>query len=271
MIVCYGFTPNESSEEDMKEIDIAKSWDALASDWFQKNEFLFGDLLWGPLGPYEKTARLLPNIKGKKVLVAGCGSGPDVWWLAKRGAKVVGIDISAKQLQFARARMRRASLKAGFRRGDLDRISRSTFPRALFDLVISNYAFQYVENFPRLFGMLAYWLKRNGLLVYSLDHPILYATRRSYLRKGNVSILEHFDYFNERKRLWNFVVNGRKIRAYSFHRMLSSIHNSLVDAGFMVEKILEPKPTVKPMEGYQGDVELAKHIPYTVIFVANKR
>ena len=106
-------------------LDIAKSWDKVSDSWQKRIRPLFfrSDLLWGPYGPWEKDVKLISPVKGKCALVAGCGSAPDVWWLAKHGAKVVGIDISIKQLEQGRKRMRRSNLEAEFIQQDLDRLS----------------------------------------------------------------------------------------------------------------------------------------------------
>jgi len=51
---------------------------------------------------HKNVAKLLQPIKGKKILDYGCGSGKFSVYLSKLGAKVVGIDISATQLEVAR-------------------------------------------------------------------------------------------------------------------------------------------------------------------------
>ena len=94
----------------MAKIDLGKIWDKVAKQWFEKWEPTFKrGLVWGPYGPFEKDVKLIPPLKGKKILVLGCGSGPDVWWLAENGAtKVVGVDLSKEQLALAKERMKKA-------------------------------------------------------------------------------------------------------------------------------------------------------------------
>jgi cyclopropane fatty-acyl-phospholipid synthase-like methyltransferase len=49
-------------------------------------------------------AGLLPRDKGARILDVGCGSGSLVWWMQQRGyAEAGGIDVSAEQVEVARA------------------------------------------------------------------------------------------------------------------------------------------------------------------------
>jgi len=55
----------------------------------------------GPTSPeYRYAANLLKPIKGKKILILGCGLGEEVVYLAKKGAKIFAIDISKEMLTF---------------------------------------------------------------------------------------------------------------------------------------------------------------------------
>lgn len=247
--------------------NIAKSWDRVSESWQKRIEPLFvrKDLLWGPYGPWERDARLISPVRGKTVLVAGCGSGPDVWWLAKNGARVTGIDISKRQLQSAEARMKRFGLDADFIRMDLDKLQRTQFKKNYFDLIISNYAFQYVRDLPRLFKVLSFFTKPGGKFVFSLDHPVSCAIEGKTRLK--------VDYLNERIQYWSFRdwnATTRTISAYSYHRKISSFHDALVNAGFSVVKILEPEPTMKGGIGNSREYKKAQKIPETIIFQAVK-
>jgi SAM-dependent methyltransferase len=55
--------------------------------------------------PLEYAYALLGDIRGKIVLDFGCGSGENSLLLARRGARVVGVDISEALLRLAQQRM----------------------------------------------------------------------------------------------------------------------------------------------------------------------
>ena len=57
---------------------------------------------WGIWAIPESELRVLPDVDGKDVIELGCGTGHWSAWLARRGARVVGLDNSARQLETAR-------------------------------------------------------------------------------------------------------------------------------------------------------------------------
>jgi len=79
-----------------------------------------------------------------------------------------------------------------------------------------------------------------------------------------------FDYLNPRTIYWNFRVGEKDVAAYNYHRPVSYIFNGLVDAEFHVDKILEPRPDTRSTDYYNESFNLAKRLPYTIIFVASK-
>lgn len=256
----------------MAKIDLGKSWDKVAKQWFKEWEPTFRrGLIWGPYGPFEKDVKLISPLKGKKVLVLGCGSGPDVWWLMKNGAsKVVGVDLSEAQLILAKERMKKANLAAEFVQKDFGKINAGDFPKESFDIIVSNYAFQYAKDLSQLFKVIFHFLKPHGKLVFSCDHPVLTATYKSRQKDERKKDFKSFDYLNSRIIYWNFRVGKKDIAAYNYHRPVSYIFNGLVEAGFQVEKILEPRPDTRSTDYYNESFSLAKRLPFTVIFVASR-
>src|ERR1700682_298790 len=55
--------------------------------------------------PLEYAYSLLGDVGGRRVLDFGCGSGENCLLLARRGAKVVGVDISESLIRVARKRL----------------------------------------------------------------------------------------------------------------------------------------------------------------------
>src|SRR3989344_7974500 len=59
------------------------------------------------------TLKLLGNVKGKKILDLGCGTGIYAKILTRKGAKVKGIDISKEEIKIARRENPKVEFKLG--------------------------------------------------------------------------------------------------------------------------------------------------------------
>src|SRR6476646_2344591 len=55
--------------------------------------------------PLEYAYSLVGDVRGRRVLDFGCGSGENCVVLARRGARVVGVDISESLIRVARRRL----------------------------------------------------------------------------------------------------------------------------------------------------------------------
>ena len=166
--------------------------------------------------------------------------------------------------------MKKTNLAAEFIQKDFDKISVVDFSKGSFDMVTSNYALQYAKGLTRLFKAVSYFLKPKGKFIFSYDHPVLTATYKPRQKEKRDKSFKNFDYLNDRTIYWHFRVGKKNIAAYSYHRPISTIFNALVDSGFRVEKILEPRPDIHSTAYYDESYNLAKRLPFTIIFVASK-
>ena len=80
-----------------------EAWDEWAPDWVESGRRNWGgEPTWGIWGIPESELGLIPDVEGKDVLELGCGTAYWSAWLARRGARVVGLDNSEQQLETAR-------------------------------------------------------------------------------------------------------------------------------------------------------------------------
>ncbi len=251
--------------------EIEKWWNESSKYFQEENKIPTHSAHWGAHAPYENEIKLLGNVKNKKILEVGCGGGQSSIALAKRGAICTGIDISAEQLRFAEELAKKEKVKVRFVKGNFQNVTKFFKPSS-FNIAISAWAFQYSPNLKRLFKEVWQVLKRNGLFVFSMPHPLhdiidveLFKKRgyiklkRSYLATGRY----------EEAETWP---DGSKHKFVGFHVKVSDVYNALVDAGFFVEKIIEPlslKNYSKSDENYYPK-ELSRLIPPTIIFKARK-
>ena len=115
------------------------AWDARREDQLKtaRRGWSAKEPRWGIFGVPEQTVHLVPDdVEGSSALEIGCGTAYVSAWLARLGARPVGVDPSASQLTIAR--QFQAEFELPF---PLVRASAENVPLAdgSFDLVISEY------------------------------------------------------------------------------------------------------------------------------------
>ncbi|MEZ5925348.1 MAG: class I SAM-dependent methyltransferase [Hyphomicrobiaceae bacterium] len=122
---------------------------------------------------------------GQRILDLGTGTGAVARALARRGARVVGVDISDGQVAEARRRAAEAELGIDFRVAPAEA---PPFPDRSFDAVTANQCFWYFDK-PRLFGALRRLLVPGGRIVVS--HFNWQTTTDHIVRETESLILKH--------------------------------------------------------------------------------
>ena len=187
---------------------------------------------------------MLPNVQGLRVLDLGCGLGQLSYHIANAGAaEVVAVDISQTMLE--RARHERSHPHVTYQREAIEDLR---FEPGRFGLIVSSLALHYVPNYRDLVKRMAMWLTPGGVLVYSTEHPI-YTARLP----GEGWILDEHgqrvgwqidNYFHEGMREEHWFVEG--VRKY--HRTIATLLDGLLDAGFRIERVVEPAPDVDRLQ-----------------------
>ena len=105
---------------------------------------------------------LLPDVRGRTVLDAGCGSGRYLRELQARGARAVGMDLSPGMIARARA------LTTSVAHADLRALPFGTMS---FDLVICALALGDFSEIDLALAELSRVLRHGGEAIYSVVHP----------------------------------------------------------------------------------------------------
>jgi SAM-dependent methyltransferase len=149
------------------------AWDAHADTYQQ----LHGEQLdksggdaWGVWQVPESELNALGEVEGKDVLELGCGAAQWSIAIAKRGARPIGIDLSAKQLDHGRQAVEAAGL-------DIELVEASAeelpFEDARFDLVFCDHGAMNFADPLRVVPEVARVLRPGGLFVFSHPTPLL--------------------------------------------------------------------------------------------------
>ena len=209
---------------------------------------------------------MMPDLYGKNVLDLGCGFGEHCIRFIHDGAnQVTGIDISEKMLEIARKE--NSNPKITYINMPMEDIAQLN---ERFDVVISSLAFHYVEDFSGVVKNIHQMLCEGGLFIFSQENPLCTchsgSDRWTRDKNGNKLYLNLANYGieGERESAW-FVDNVKK-----YHRTFSTIVNTLIEAGFMIEKMIEPLPTDELLEKYPAYKDLF-HKPDFLLIKAKKQ
>ncbi len=180
--------------------------------------------------------KLLPELHETWILDLGFGTGEICNLLLANGAKsVTGVDVSKNMLNVAKEKYNNDNIK--FINKSMEEYD---YPEEKFDIVISTMAFHYVYDFDRLIKNIYKTLRKDGLLIFSQEHPVITSkiTDIGWHRDtaGNKLHWKLDDYNNEGQRNINWLVDG----VIKYHRTMETIINTLIDNKFKIEKIIEP-------------------------------
>ena len=113
-------------------------WDSHADEWVGPGERNWArpDPSWGIWGVPESDLHMLDDVAELDAIELGCGTAYVSAWLARRGARPVGIDNSPRQLETARRLQHEHGLEFPLYLGNAEAVP---LPDASFDLAISEY------------------------------------------------------------------------------------------------------------------------------------
>lgn len=211
---------------------------------------------------------LLPDMDGKTVLDMGCGMGDHCMEYVRRGAsRVVGIDISERMLAGARERNGHSNIE--YLRLPMERAGELEGP---FDVVVSSLALHYVQDYAGVSAAVFNLLKPGGTFVFSQESPLTtcFSTGERWTKDAKgvklYANISNYSVDGERDTTW--FVNGVK----KYHRTFSTVVNTLIDVGFVVERLVEPIPTPEQLRDRPEYAEHADllHKPDFLIVRARK-
>lgn len=207
--------------------------------------------------------KMMPEVKGLVGLDIGCGEGSNTRKLVEFGANMTGLDISHLFLRHAKA----LQLE---KENPIDNVNANAeflpFANKTFDFVTGFMSFMDIANVQLTIKEVYRILKPGGFLQYSISHPFVDTPYHKNLRgeDGLTYAYEVAGYFqNMQGDLSEWIFSSAppearqgfpKFKVPRFTRTLSQWINSLLDVGFVLERLGEPYPddnTVKQCPNIQ--------------------
>ena len=229
--------------------EVGRFWNANADAWTKLARAgydLYRDYLNTPA-----FFDMLPNVAGLAGLDIGCGDGHNTRLLAKRGAKVTAIDIAENFIANAKQVEAHEALDIDYRVASAVDLP---FADATFDFATAFMSFMDIPETERVLAEAYRVLKPCGFLQFSISHPCFDTPHRRNLRdaQGLTYAIEVGDYFRNldgEVDEWLFgaapphAKQGlAKFKTPRFTRTISQWLNLLIDTGFRLERVAEPRP-----------------------------
>jgi SAM-dependent methyltransferase len=213
---------------------------------------------------------LLPDVVGLAGLDLGCGEGHNTRLLARRGARVTAVDIAERFITAAQAVESAAPLGIDYRLASAVALP---FADHTFDFVAALMSLMDIPETGRALAEAYRVLRPGGFFQFSITHPCYDTPHRRNLRDaaGRTYAIEVGDYFRPLDgdvAEWTFSAappaikrEVKPFRVPRFNRTLGEWLNLLVDTGFRLERVAEPRPSDEAVAACPG-VQDAQVVAY---------
>jgi SAM-dependent methyltransferase len=242
-------------------------WDRTADDYQQEHGEFLRDIgfIWCPEEVDESKARLLGEVAGRRVLEIGCGAAQCARWLRTQGARVVGVDLSVRQLQHGRRIDEATGVAVPVACG-----TATALPVASesVDIACSAFgAFPFIVDIDAALTEVARVLVPLGRFVFSVVHPSRWMFPDDPTSAGLTVTRSYFD----RTPYVESDESGRPTYVEP-HHTLEDWTTALILAGLTIERLHEPlwPEGLDRVWGAWGPVRGAL-VPGTLIISASKR
>jgi ubiquinone/menaquinone biosynthesis C-methylase UbiE len=233
-----------------------RSWDAAADDWIAHADTSdYQNLFLHP-----RMLALAGEVAGLRVLDLGCGEGACSRALAGRGARVVGIDGSARLIDAARGRATAAGLD--LENHCLNANALQALADGSVDLIVASMILMNVEDYDGAIREAHRVLAPGGAICMSMTHPCFSAPVSDWAG-GKGRRPQHFavDRYFERIAWNDRIASTFKTATLRRHRPLEDYMTGALDAGFVLRQFQEPMATAEDLRA-SARFEPMTRIPY---------
>lgn len=196
---------------------------------------------------------MVGEVQGQEICDLACGQGWIARELARRGARVTGLDLADNLLAMAQQHETLEPLGITYLHSDAQ--NGEPLADQSFDGAICIMALMNINDIQAAFQTARRVLKPGGWFAFAITHPCFQTPHASWLTMDDGSVKRVVDgYFDE--KVWTSSnPHGVRGRVGEHHRMLSTYLNTLASANFALERVLEPLATgerAKQEPGNQG-------------------
>ncbi len=237
-----------------------KYWDGTSDEYQELHASQLNDWdrpVWGVWAIPESKLQVLGDVAGKDVLEFGCGGGQWSIYLARRGARPVGMDLSIRQLEHAKRLMDAAGVRFPLVNADAEGMP---FADGSFDVVFCDHGAMTFADPYRTVPEAARLLRPSGLLAFNMSSVIHFLCWDT--EGDRIDERFHRDYFGVRK--WDEETVDFQLPYGEWIRLFRA-------NGLEVEDLIEPRPGPRARSTYDlAHVEWARRWPAENIWKLRK-
>ena len=243
---------------------VREAWD-LAADGYAQGQASGRDYYrYEFFGPAH--ADLCGDVRGRRLLDVGCGSGYFTREMAARGAQATGVDISPRMIALANEQETAAPLGIVYHALDAADLSHAFAPRS-FDIATSCLALQDMPQPLNVFRSVHAMLQRGGRFVASIEHPCTNPPFRAWERDahGRKRWLCIDRYFERGPREYTWTRWPGAFTTMANHAPLEDWFGWILEAGFQIRTVREPRPQDSAIQARPALMD-ATRLPYFLMF-----
>jgi len=182
---------------------------------------------------------LAGDVAGRDVCDLGCGEGHLARALAGRGVRVVGVDLSARLLEIARARTADAGVAVTYVCDDAQALT--ALPAGAFDAVLCSLALMDIADLAAVYAAVARVLRPGGRFAFAVLHPCFQGPGTDVQTDAGGRFVARLVPRYAREGYWRSVApHTLRGRLGAHHRTLTTYLNRLLAAGFGLRGLTEP-------------------------------
>lgn len=186
-------------------------------------------LAWGVWSIPEDRLQILGDVSAKDILELGCGAAQWSIALTERGARAVGLDNSARQLEHARRNQRAGGVHFPLLHASAESVP---LPDCSFDIVFCDHGAMSFADPSRTVPEAARLLRPGGLFAFSAETPIHFICWDERTDSLGTTLRE--SYFDTRKS-----TDGSSVCfSLPYGEWISLFRRS----GFLIESLIELRP-----------------------------
>jgi SAM-dependent methyltransferase len=222
------------------------------------------EITYGIFGIPEAEVGVLGDVEGLDVVELGCGTAYLSAWLARRGARPVGVDPTPAQLETARRMQAETGLEFPLVEAAAEDVP---LPDAAFDLVVSEYGASIWADPYRWVAEAARLLRPGGRLVFLRNSTLV------ILCMPDVGVAQE-QLLRPQFGMYRFEWPEEEGGGVEFHLAHGAWIDLLREQGFDVERLVELQaPAGAEDPGYYSFVtaDWARRWPCEEVWVARKR